>query len=60
MDHSNITDSKILRDIIITELEKYHKLLLEQGLEEQERVHELIGMLKEENRKANGNRTKNP
>lgn len=40
-----IIDNKILRDIVITELEKYRKLIVDQGLEGLERVDELIGIL---------------
>lgn len=40
-----VIDNKILRDIVITELEKYRKLIVDQGLEGLERVDELIGIL---------------
>ena len=41
----NIIDNKILRDIIITELEKYQRILIKYGLEGRERVDELIDIL---------------
>ncbi len=40
-----VIDNKILRDIVITELEKYRKLIVDQGLEGLERVDELIDIL---------------
>ena len=43
-----IIDNKVLRDIVITELEKYRKLIVDQGLEGLERVDELIGILEED------------
>ena len=52
-----IIDNDILRDIVITELEKYRKLLVEQGLEGRERLDELIEILENENI---GERTKDP
>lgn len=43
-----IIDNKILRDIVITELEKYRKIIVDQGLEGRERVDELIEILEED------------
>jgi hypothetical protein len=44
-----IIDNAVLRDIVITELEKYRKLLVEQGLEGREKLDELIEILEHEN-----------
>jgi hypothetical protein len=43
-----IIDNAVLRDIVITELEKYRKLLVEQGLEGREKLDELIEILEHE------------
>lgn len=45
---NKIIDNKILRDIVITELEKYRKIIVDQGLEGRERVDELIEILEED------------
>ena len=48
-----LIDNEILIDIIITELEKYRKLIIEQGLDGQERVDELLDILNDDdNRKG--------
>lgn len=52
-----IINSQILRDVVITELEKYKSLLIELGREGYEKVDELIGMLEEENGENNGRGT---
>jgi len=44
-----IINSHILRDVVITELEKYKSLLIELGREGYEKIDELILMLEEEN-----------
>jgi hypothetical protein len=44
-----IIGNDILRDMIITELEKYRKMLVEQGLEGREKLDELIEILEHEN-----------
>lgn len=44
----NIIENKILRDIVITELEKYHTLIVRNGLEGRERVEELIEILEDD------------
>ena len=51
---NKIIDNDILRDMVISELEKFRKLLVEQGLEGRERVDELIEILENED---NGERT---
>lgn len=43
-----IIDSKILRDIVLLELDKYKHLLIELGREGYEKVDELIQMLEDE------------
>lgn len=50
-------DNDILRDMVITELEKFRKMLVEQGLEGREKLDELIEILENEN---NGERISNP
>lgn len=49
MTTDKIIGNDILRDIVITELEKYRKLLVEQGLEGREKLDELIEILEHEN-----------
>jgi hypothetical protein len=44
-----IIGNDILRDMVITELEKYRKMLVEQGLEGREKLDELIEILEHEN-----------
>jgi hypothetical protein len=44
-----IIGNDILRDMVITELEKYRKMLIEQGLEGREKLDELIEILEHEN-----------
>jgi hypothetical protein len=44
-----IIGNDILRDMVITELEKYRKLIIEQGLEGREKLDELIEILEHEN-----------
>lgn len=51
---NKIIDNDILRDMVISELEKFRKLLVEQGLEGRERLDELIEILENED---NGERT---
>jgi hypothetical protein len=46
-------DNKIIRDMVIIELEKYKKLLTELGQEGYEKVDELICILEEENNDNN-------
>lgn len=48
-----IVDSQILRDVVITELEKYRDLLIELGREGYEKVDELIDILEEEDGNKN-------
>jgi hypothetical protein len=44
-----IIGNDILRDMVISELEKYRKLIIEQGLEGREKLDELIEILEHEN-----------
>jgi hypothetical protein len=43
-----IIDNAVLRDMVISELEKYRKLIIEQGLEGREKLDELIEILENE------------
>jgi hypothetical protein len=43
-----VIGNDILRDMVISELEKYRKLVIEQGLEGREKLDELIEILENE------------
>lgn len=45
---NKIIDSKVLRDVVILELDKYKHLLIELNREGYEKVDELIQMLEDE------------
>ena len=53
----NVIDNKVLRDIVIMELEKYHTIIVTNGLEGRERVEELIEILEDDD--DNGQRLVN-
>lgn len=46
--NDKVIDNDVLRDMVIAELEKYRKLLIEYGLEGRERLDELIEILEDE------------
>jgi hypothetical protein len=52
-----IIDNAVLRDMVISELEKYRKLIVEQGLEGREKLDELIEILENEHIGERANET---